>query len=214
MNVRTIGIIGPGKLGIVLAQLAVKANYRVLMSGSEKDTHLPLTLSALVPLASAVSRQTLIKSTDIIILAIPLSKYRTIKSDELDDKLVVDAMNYWWEVDGEKNAVMSPHKSSSEQVQDYFKHARIVKALSHVGYHDLFDHASNANSKNRRAIAVAGDNVTDRAMVAHLIDDIGFTPVIVGDLSAGAALEPGNPAFGASLSKDELAAILSKPTTQ
>src|SRR3990167_5927256 len=128
-----IGIIGTGKLGIVLAQLAVKANYRVLMAGSDNNRHLALTLSSLVPEASATLRDSLIEASDIIILAIPLSKYRTIQPDELTDKLVIDAMNYWWEVDGDKESLLYSSKNSSEQVQSYFKGASIIKALSHVG---------------------------------------------------------------------------------
>ena len=211
----TIGIIGTGKLGIVLAQLAVKANYRVLMAGSDNNRHLALTLSSLVPEASATPRASLIEASDIIILAIPLSKYRTIKPDELTDKLVIDAMNYWWEVDGDKESLLYSSKNSSEQVQSYFKGASIIKALSHVGYHDLYDHADQAGQLNRRAIAIAGDSPDNVAIVAKLIDTLGFDPVKVGDLAAGKILEPGSALFGASLTKKELQHVLNiKSTTQ
>jgi len=211
----TIGIIGTGKLGIVLAQLAVKANYRVLMAGSDNNRHLALTLSSLVPEASATPRDSLIEASDIIILAIPLSKYRTIKPDELTDKLVIDAMNYWWEVDGDKESLLYSSKNSSEQVQSYFKGASIIKALSHVGYHDLYDHADQAGQLNRRAIAIAGDSPDNVAIVAKLIDTLGFDPVKVGDLAAGKILEPGSALFGASLTKKELQHVLNiKSTTQ
>lgn len=208
MKNKTIGIIGPGKLGIVLAQLATKAKYPVLISGSDTDNHLALTLSSLVPEATATTRKKLVQAADIIILAIPLSKYMSIRPDELDGKLVIDAMNYWWEIDGDKDSLLDSRCSSSEQVQTYFKNARVIKALSHVGYHDLYDHANQQSPSDRRAIAIAGGNSDDQQLVAIFIDELGFDPVIIGDLAAGKALEPGSPSFGASISKNELSVIL------
>lgn len=214
MKHKTIGIIGPGKLGIVLAQLATRAQYPVLISGSTNDKHLSLTLSSLAPEAIATTREKLVQAADIIILAIPLSKYKTIRPNEFDGKLVIDAMNYWWEVDGDKDSLLNPHSSSSEQVQAYFENARVIKALSHVGYHDLYDNANQESRNNRRAIAVAGGNLDDQQLVAMFIDDLGFDPILIGKLAAGKVLEPGSPSFGASLSKDELVMILPKSATQ
>ena len=200
----TLAIIGAGKLGVVLAQLALKAGYSVYISGSESAEKIRLSVDVLAPGAIATTTADAVKHADIIILALPLGKYESIPKDLLADKLVIDAMNYWWEVDGERDDLRNPATSTSELVQSYFDTARVVKALSHMGYHHLIDEAKPVGSHNRKAIAIAGDNETDNKIVAQLINDLGFDPLLIGGLHAGRSLEPGHEAFGANVDSKTL----------
>lgn len=201
---QTIGILGAGKLGITLAQLAAKAGYSVLISGSGSVDKIALTVKVLAPGAVAATNQEIAKQADIVILALPLSKYRNIPAEELEGKLVIDAMNYWWEVDGPRDGFIDPAMSSSEAVQAFLPKSHIIKAFNHMGYHDLHDEAKPANEPNRKAIALAGNSPKDIKAVSELICDLGFDPLPIGSLADGRILEPGNPAFGANLSKAEL----------
>jgi predicted dinucleotide-binding enzyme len=207
-EIQSVGILGAGKLGVVLSQLATKAGYTVFVSSSQKHDELALTFSILAPDAQVVDRDTMIQHSDAIILAIPLSRYTTIPYKAFDDKLVIDAMNYWWEVDGPLDRIHTPEISSSEHVQRYFRNARIVKAFNHIGYHDLHDHASKKGDNMRRSIALASDYPDELSATAHLIDMLGFDPLPIGALRNGAALEPGSTAFGASVQLSELQALL------
>ena len=208
MNVKTIGILGAGKVGIVLAQLALKAGYTVYIAGSGSAEKIALTVKVLAPGAVAATASEVAVKSDAIILALPLGKFKTIPKKELAGKLVIDAMNYWWEVDGPRGDILPDAQSSSEAVQAFLQASRVVKALGHTGYHELHDGPLPTGAEGRKAIAIAGNDADDLQTVSTIIDTFGFDPLIIGNLPAGVVLEPSQPGFGANLAKQDLAKLL------
>lgn len=208
-NTPTLGIIGAGKLGVTLAQLALKAGYEVYISGSGPASRIELSTKVITPGATAVTAEEAARHGDIVILALPLSKYKNLPIAALKGKLVIDAMNYWWEIDGEDESLSNPKTSTSELVQSWLSESRVVKALSHMGYHHLHDEARPASKPGRKAIAIAGNRVDDTITVAELVDNLGFDPLVIGNLAAGKVLEPGHPAFGANVDAATLKTYLS-----
>ncbi|HWU28865.1 MAG TPA: NAD(P)-binding domain-containing protein [Microbacterium sp.] len=212
-RIRTLGIIGAGRLGSVLAALAASAGYGVLVARSGDPAPISRAMTALG--AQAVTVERMATEADGVVLALPLGAYRTLPADLLRGMLVIDAMNYWWGADGIRPDLTDPRTSTSELVQAHLSGARVVKALGHMGYQDLEDDARPAGDPDRRAIAICGDAADDLALVSQLVDAVGFDPVIAGPLASGIMLEPGAEAFGADVDAAELRAMLDRfPTSQ
>ncbi|RXZ67126.1 NADP oxidoreductase [Agromyces albus] len=207
-NRPVIGIIGAGKVGTALARLFVASGHQVLIAGSPRQTALDLLVGVVAPGAVVATPHELAARADVIIVSVPFGKAASVPWHEFDGRIVVDAMNYWPPVDGNIAEVDDDPRSTSELNAARNPRARVVKSFNHLGYHEMEDDSLPPGAPLRRALAVVGDDDEARAVIARLIDAIGFDAVDGGPLANGRALEPGHPAFGRELSATELIGLL------
>jgi predicted dinucleotide-binding enzyme len=196
-----LAVLGAGHVGPVIARLAIRARYPVAITTSGDPEDIALITELVIPGAQPRWSADAVADADIVVLAIPLHRFLEVDPGLLDGKLVVDAMNYWPATDGVLKAAEGA--GSSEIVARRLAGSTVVKALNHIGYHELEDLARPAGAPDRRAAGVAGDDPAAAAAIAGLIDRIGYDPVGLDSLRAGRVLQPGGPVFGAMLTLPE-----------
>ena len=203
-----LGIVGAGKFGTTLARTAIAAGYDVGIAGSGSADKIAFILEVLAPGARALSAEEVIDTNDIIVLAVPMHRFRELPADLFAGKVLIDATNYWPPVDGEDPELAGAQDGTSSIVQQHFPSARVVKSLNQLGYHQLEETARPAGAIDRIAIAAAGDDQLAVRTVMRLIDRLGFDPVDAGPLKNGLLLEPDGSPIAPTYSADELATLL------
>jgi predicted dinucleotide-binding enzyme len=200
-----LGIVGAGKLGMAIARAAVGAGYEVKVAGSGEAERIALTVDVLAPGASAATVAEVVDFADVILLAVPTHRFRDLPNDLFDGKIVVDAMNYWPDTDGDDAELASADGGSSVVVQAHFPGARVVKSLNQLGYHELDEYPREHGVSERIAIAAAGDDRAAVQAVMRLVDRLGFDPIDGGGLANGKHLEPDGSPYAQTYTADELA---------
>jgi predicted dinucleotide-binding enzyme len=198
----TLGIIGAGKMGTTLARAALEAGYDVAIAGSGAAEDIALTVDVLAPGARPVTTAQAALA-DIVVLVVPMHRFRELPDARFAGKILVDAMNYWAPVDGDDAELAGG--GTSLVVQRRFPSARVVKALNQLGYHELEELRRPAGAPDRVAVAAAGEDRLAVRAVMGLIDRLGFDPVDAGPLANGRALEPDGSPFAVTYSAGDLA---------
>jgi predicted dinucleotide-binding enzyme len=200
----TLGLIGAGRIGSQVARLAVANGYDVVISNSRG----PQTLSGLVaelgPRARAGTVVEAAEAADIAVVSIPLKNYRSVPVEPLAGKIVIDTNNYYPQRDGHISELDDESTTTSELLQAHLPASHVVKAFNHIYAAELTTHGQPRGSKNRRALVIAGDDVSAKATVADLLDRFGFDTVDAGRLAEGWRIQRDTPGYGPRRTADEL----------
>lgn len=196
-----IGIIGAGHIGGTLATLLGAAGHDVVLSNSRG----PETLTDVVAGMRGVRAGTVEEAArfgDVVIEAIPFGRYTDLPADVLRDHIVVSASNYSPARD--PNVALG-ERTATEAVAQHLVGARVVKAFNTIQSAHLRDRGDTAKSQDeRRVVPLASDDQQAKAVVAGLIEEIGFGPLDMGPLrEGGRQMEPGQPIFNRDIALSE-----------
>ena len=201
---KTIGLIGAGRIGGQVARLAIANGYDVVISNSRGPETLAELVAELGPRARAASAIEAAEAADIAVVTVPLKNYRKVPVAPLAGKIVIDTNNYHPERDGHIPELDNESTTTSELLQAHLPTSKVVKAFNHIYASELTTHGQPAGSKNRRALVIAGDDQTAKDTVTHLLDEFGFDTVDAGPLKEGWRIQRDTPGYGPRRTAEEL----------
>lgn len=200
----TIGLIGAGHIGSQLARLAVAHGHDVVLSNSRGPETLSGLVAELGPKARAATPGEAASAGEIVVVTIPLKNIQTVPVAPLAHKVVIDTNNYYPQRDGHIDELDNETLTTSELLQRHLPTAKVVKAFNHIQAAALTADAQPAGTRNRRALAIAGDDAAAKAKVAQLIDQFGFDVVDLGPLRDSWRIQRDTPGYGPRRNADEL----------
>lgn len=206
-----IGIIGSGNIGANAARLFIRAGHEVALSNSRGGNGLEAFVAELGENAKATTIEEAAAFGEVVLVAIPFGKFRTLPADAFKGKVVIDAGNYYPERDGKFAELDNDETTSSELMALQLKEARLVKGFNTIWFQHLATQGNTSKLlEERRAIFIAGDDSQAKEIVAKLIAEIGFAAVDTGFLhEGGRSQQPGTAVYNKDVTAREAGALLS-----
>jgi predicted dinucleotide-binding enzyme len=190
-DIKSVGIIGAGRIGQAMAQTALRAGRQVVIANSRG----PESLSSVVEaLGDGVSAGTVndAAAADIVVLAVMWPQVpQAVEGLDWDGRIVIDPTNDFdpSDLDG---------RISSEVVADLVVPARVVKAANTLVAAVLSSDPHQAGGQ--RVIFLSGDDAEAKSEVVALFEDAGFFVVDLGGLREGGQMQQvGAPLAGHNL---------------
>lgn len=205
-----IGIIGAGAMAQAITQHAILAGHSVMLSNSRGPRSITSLTHNLKCLVGTVIQA--IEFGDIIIIAIPLFRYTSLPQVPLAGKVVLDLLNYFPQRDGDIPSLQREETTTSELLAKHLPQSHLVKAFNSITVEDLIRDSRPDKSEERRAIAIAGDNIEAKEIATCFISEIGFDVVDAGPLSESWRFERFRPVYCVSLSQSRLKQVLTSTT--
>ncbi|MDX8336003.1 NADPH-dependent F420 reductase [Candidatus Cetobacterium colombiensis] len=176
-----IGILGNGNVGNVLAEIfhklghPVQIGVRDLKDEFEKKHYIEY-----------VGFEDIAEDNEIIVIAVPGNKVEkaisSIKNPE--GKIFIDLTN---PVGEDFVLTRGRYTSNGEVIQEILKDSHIVKTLNTVGVEKLVEPTVTGK---KLTMLIAGNNKIANKKVEELVFEMGFDPMIVGDIHFSRYLEP------------------------
>ena len=179
-EIKSIGIIGAGRIGQTMAQIALRAGRRVVIANSRGPESLT---SVVAELGDGATAGTVAEAAgaDIVVVAVMWPDVpKAVNGLAWDGRIVIDPTN-----DFDPSDLAG--RTSSEVVAELVAPARVVKAGNTFTAAVLASDPHEAGG--RRVIFLSGDDADAKADVATLFEDAGFVTIDLGTLIKGGEMQ-------------------------
>lgn len=201
------GIIGAGPIGSIISKKLVKIGYDVKIADARGIERLKGKAFAGTPMRV----EDVIKNIGVLIISLPIkamSSIRDIINHVGEEVIIVDTSNYYPFRDGKIDEI---ENGMVESVWVSNQLGRpIIKAFNNLLAYTLENEGTSEDSGGRIAMAVAGNDPSQKQIVMDVVNELGFDAVDSGSLSESWRQQPGTPAYCTELPKDELTKALNK----
>ncbi len=192
----TIGLIGAGHIGGTVARLAVDAGHDVVLSNSRGPETLVDLVDELGSHARAATAEEAAEAGEIVVVTIPLMRYREVPVEPLRGTVVIDTNNYYPQRDGRIAELDDESTTVSELLQAHLPESKVVKAFNNIHFRHLLALSRPAGDPERSALPIAGDDQVAKKAVTDLLDDLGYDVVDAGPLAEGWRFQRDTAAYG------------------
>jgi predicted dinucleotide-binding enzyme len=211
-----IGVIGCGNIGSVISTHWAKAGHQLALSAKHHENADRLAARLGKDSAIAVTPEEAAKQGEVVLLSIPLGEVPKLSAEvkeALRGKIVMDTCNPYPERDGKAaRDVIQSGLGTGVWTASQIPGARVVRVFNSV-------HAETFESEAHRSgdlvgVPLASDDQEALNVIAQLVKDAGFGPIIVGKLEEAKRFDPGTPTYGSDISEKELRNKLNIPADQ
>jgi len=205
-----IGIIGSGRQGGAIGWQWARAGHEILFSSRNPDNLKDLVAKA-GPKARAGTPAEAATFGDVVLIAVPYGALPQVGRDYaplMKGKIVIDVGNPREDRDGPM-AKEALAKGTGVASAEYLPGVRLVRALNALSFVQVEREAHRPGEK--LGVPIAGDDKEAVDVVAQLVRDAGFDPVIVGSLSRAREFDAGTPVYVKGLTAAQIRTILKLP---
>ncbi|HEX3933098.1 MAG TPA: NAD(P)-binding domain-containing protein [Puia sp.] len=200
-----IGIIGSAEMGTCLATKFIKIGHTVSIANSRGPASLKQLAGEIGAEAASVEEVT--NNKEVIIISIPQKNLPHLPKNPFKklpkDVVVIETGNYYPTLrDGDIPALVASGIDSL-WVQEQLG-IPVVKVFNSILATSIKDLGRPKGEKNRIALAVSGDDTKAKEVVFKLVDELGFDPFDVGDISQSWKQQPGSSIYCRDITLEEL----------
>jgi predicted dinucleotide-binding enzyme len=204
-----IGILGAGNIGKTVGKLWMDAGHEVFY-GSRHPANLQVLTAKEGLMVDFGSLEEAAVFGHVTFTAMPYGAWPEVApviAELMRGKILIDAANPYPERDGAfAQQVLDRGEGAGIPIAELLPESHVVRAFTSVYFETLASEAHR--SGDLVGVPVAGDDHKSVEIVARLVSEAGFAPIIVGNLARAKLFDVGTEVYNTGMSGPELAQAL------